>query len=213
MKFDVERELEGCITEYEDYKAKKVQEFKDLQKHGYYADKGLEAKAAEIEKELTARLEACAGEFSRRAANMAKRFSDTYGKRPDKYDVKLNTAITLITTIGDGAVEAEYKEWLEPFKYDYKSMLTFSKVIKTDFRHTLKAYEVVPEIIQKLEQVAENPKKYFSAPSVYSTGATAGAGTAVNGERTINTTSLTFVFLCSGLQAKIDKITEFIEAF
>lgn len=203
-------ELKGHVNEYEAFRAERQKELENINKQGIYSYEGVKRKAEEYSKSIGEKHKSCMNGFAVRASILQDKIKETYGKKPDNYDTKLNTAISIITAAGNGAAEDDYRKWLAPFKHDYDSMRIFAKIIKGDFAINLKRYEDMDRVMEMLERAKANPDRFFKSPVLNPDGK---EQTVFDGQPWNTNGSMEFSFFCSMLQEKLDGLDEFINNF
>jgi hypothetical protein len=202
---DIKSRLNQYADEYERFKKSKENEIKKI--YEQYQPQAASEQFSVIKKEVEAKRSECVSAVSNELKSIANDFEKQYLKRPDNYDIKLNTTINLLTSIGKDATESDLKEWLAPFKYDYKTMLTFSKIIKpTSAGFTLLGYNRIPEIVTKLNNAAEKAENFFSGPAM-------PPGTALNGNIQPDYSGLNLLFFCDAMTDKMESVKEFVDNF
>ena len=207
---NVYEELKGHVNEYEAFRAERQKELENINKQGIYSYEGVKRKAEEYSASIREKHKSCMSGFAVRASILQDKIKETYGKKPDNYDTKLNTAISIITAAGNGAAEEDYRKWLAPFKHDYDSMRIFAKIIKGDFAILLKRYEDMDRVMEMLERAKANPDRFFKSPVLNPDGK---EQTVFDGHPWNTNGSMEFLFFCSILQEKLDGLDEFINNF
>ena len=202
------QDLEVYVKEYTKFKIEKVKELSQLYKQKIYANDYLLKRIETMNPEVAKKRESLKEEFKNKLNSLIDTFQKDLSKKPENYDLKMNTEVILINSLGNNLTEKELKEILNPFKYDYKSICTLYKIIKQNGADCglWSFYENVDIILKKLYQGIENSDNFFTLAEINLNDIT-----AYNGEIYSTMESINLEFWISEMQKKIKNLYLVIE--
>lgn len=154
-------EIDKLLKELEEFKLSEDLKMKKAVDSRMYTEEHLKQLQSESDVLLAEKCKSISSKCQDIISASKKKFLQQVTKRPDNYDLKLNSTILLLSNTRESISEEEIKMWLSPFQYDYASMMVFHKIINNERALYLQRYDEVPVILKKYDNLYESSENCF----------------------------------------------------